>query len=199
MNRLKELRKEKGLTQQGLADIVGVTKRTIIAWENRERDIKTDKAQQLADYFGVSVGYLLGFSSDKFKVKPSSDFGKARDEKEEERAKYGYDKLITISGITDMSAFTERLALNMDVEAVLKNMSPLQLLKLSKDKKAQEKIANLQLEKVKDELENIAIALSYLGELESEILSLFYVLSKQDKETILRMAKAFADPNTTDG
>lgn len=62
MNRLKELRKEKGLTQQGLADIVGVTKRTIIAWENGERDIKSDKAQILADYFGVSVAYLLGYS-----------------------------------------------------------------------------------------------------------------------------------------
>lgn len=65
MNRLKELRKEKGLTQQGLADIVGVTKRTIIAWENSERDIKSEKAQQLADYFGVEVGYLLGYSDDK--------------------------------------------------------------------------------------------------------------------------------------
>ncbi len=62
MNRLKELRKEKGLTQQGLADIVGVTKRTIIAWENGERDIKSDKAQTLADYFGVTVAYLLGYS-----------------------------------------------------------------------------------------------------------------------------------------
>ena len=33
MNRLKELRKEKGLTQQELADKIGVTKRTYIYWE----------------------------------------------------------------------------------------------------------------------------------------------------------------------
>mgnify|MGYP004522674393 CR=1 FL=1 len=63
MNRLKELRQSKKKTQQELADIVGVTKRTYIYWEQGERQIKPDKAQQLADYFGVSVGYLLGYSN----------------------------------------------------------------------------------------------------------------------------------------
>lgn len=58
-NRLKILRKEKGLTQTKLANEIGVSKRTIIAWENDERQIKPDKAQQLADYFGVKEGYLL--------------------------------------------------------------------------------------------------------------------------------------------
>ncbi|MCW1021153.1 helix-turn-helix transcriptional regulator, partial [Streptococcus anginosus] len=63
MNRLKELRKEKSLTQQGLADEIGITKRTYIYWEQGERQIKPDKAQQLADYFKVSVGYLLGYTN----------------------------------------------------------------------------------------------------------------------------------------
>ena len=61
MNRLKELRKEKWLTQVELANIVNVSKITVLRWENEERQIKPDKAQQLADYFGVSVGYLLGY------------------------------------------------------------------------------------------------------------------------------------------
>lgn len=38
---------------------------TISRWEKGERDIKFDKAQQLADFFGVSVGYLLGFESNQ--------------------------------------------------------------------------------------------------------------------------------------
>ncbi|WP_449455986.1 helix-turn-helix domain-containing protein [Streptococcus suis] len=63
MNRLKELRKEKGLTQQGLADDIGVHFRTLQNWENGKADIKSDKAQALADYFGVSVGFLLGFGT----------------------------------------------------------------------------------------------------------------------------------------
>lgn len=61
MNRLKELRKQKGLTQQGLADEISVSKITVLRWENEERQIKPEKAQQLADYFEVSVGYLLGY------------------------------------------------------------------------------------------------------------------------------------------
>jgi XRE family transcriptional regulator len=62
MNRLKELRKQKGLTQQELADEISVSKITVLRWENEERQIKPEKAQQLADFFGVSVGYLLGYS-----------------------------------------------------------------------------------------------------------------------------------------
>ena len=61
MNRLKELRKEKKITQKELADNLGISKRTLGYWENGERQIKPDKAPALADYFGVSVGYLLGY------------------------------------------------------------------------------------------------------------------------------------------
>lgn len=61
MNRLKELRKTRNMTQDDLGKEIGMTKRTIIAWENGERDIKSDKAQQLADFFGVDVAYLLGY------------------------------------------------------------------------------------------------------------------------------------------
>lgn len=62
MNRLKILRKEKGETQDQVAEVAGVSKRSYIYWENGERQIKPDKAQKLADHFGVSVGYLLGYS-----------------------------------------------------------------------------------------------------------------------------------------
>ncbi|HFI0377029.1 TPA: helix-turn-helix transcriptional regulator, partial [Streptococcus suis] len=47
MNRLKELRKEKKLTQEELASEIGVSKITILRWENGERQIKPDKAQAL--------------------------------------------------------------------------------------------------------------------------------------------------------
>ena len=67
-NKLKQLRLEKeyngkvGMTQQEVADEIGVTKRTYIYWEKGERQIKPEKAQQLADFFEVPVGYLLGYS-----------------------------------------------------------------------------------------------------------------------------------------
>lgn len=64
MNRLKELRQKKGDTQEVVAKAMGVTRRGYQKWENEESQIKPEKAQQLADYFGVSVGYLLGYSDD---------------------------------------------------------------------------------------------------------------------------------------
>lgn len=63
MNRLKQLRESKGMTQQELADLVGVTKRTYIYWEQGERQIKPEKAKVLADYFSVSIPYLLGYDT----------------------------------------------------------------------------------------------------------------------------------------
>ena len=65
MNKIKDLRKEKGLTQQELADKIGVTKLTILRWEKGDRVPKSDKAQKLADYFGVTVAYLLNFTDER--------------------------------------------------------------------------------------------------------------------------------------
>ena len=62
MNRLKKLRQEKKLSQKELADYLGINEKTISRWENGESTIKSDKAQALAKHFGVSVGYLLGYS-----------------------------------------------------------------------------------------------------------------------------------------
>lgn len=67
MNRLKELRQEKNAKQEDLAEVTGVSAMTISRWEKGESNIKPEKAQQLADYFGVSVGYLLGYSNYKNK------------------------------------------------------------------------------------------------------------------------------------
>lgn len=63
MNRLKELRKRDKITQVAFAKDNGIPLRTLQSWENGESQIKPEKAQQLADYFGVSVGYLLGYES----------------------------------------------------------------------------------------------------------------------------------------
>ena len=64
MNRLKELRQEKKLSQKEIAETLGFSLRSFQRMENGESQIKPEKAQQLADYFGVSVGYLLGYIDD---------------------------------------------------------------------------------------------------------------------------------------
>ena len=65
MNRLKELRKEKKLTQENLANEIGVSKLTISRWEKGENEIKLAQANMLANHFGVFVGYLLGYSKNR--------------------------------------------------------------------------------------------------------------------------------------
>lgn len=67
MTRLRELQRAEKLTQQELADIAEVSKRTIQNWEDGTSNIKSEKAKKLADYFGVSVGYLLGYDDSGFK------------------------------------------------------------------------------------------------------------------------------------
>lgn len=64
MNRLKELRQKNELSQKEIAEILGFSLRSFQRMENGESQIKPEKAQQLADYFGVSVGYLLGYIDD---------------------------------------------------------------------------------------------------------------------------------------
>lgn len=63
MNRLKELRKEKKLYQKMVAKIFGVDVRTWRRWECGEAQIRTDKLKELADYFGVTEAYLLGYTN----------------------------------------------------------------------------------------------------------------------------------------
>lgn len=58
--KLKELRQKKGISQQALADAVGVSQQSVNKYENHnvEPDIHTLIA--LADYFDTSVDYLIG-------------------------------------------------------------------------------------------------------------------------------------------
>ena len=57
--RLKELRKKKGLSQQRLAMELNVNQNTISRYETGEREADYKTLIMLADYFNVSIDYLL--------------------------------------------------------------------------------------------------------------------------------------------
>ena len=59
-DRLRELRKQKGYSQQELADKINVTKQTISQYERGVREPDYDNLLALCDIFNVSAGYLLG-------------------------------------------------------------------------------------------------------------------------------------------
>lgn len=62
MNRIKELRKQRKLSQKTLSEKIGVNIRTVQRWERGEGVMKPPTAEGVANFFGVSAGYLLGYS-----------------------------------------------------------------------------------------------------------------------------------------
>lgn len=62
MNRIKEIRQEKNLSQTDIAKALGVTRQAISLYEKGDREPKLETWQKLADFFGVSVPYLQGVS-----------------------------------------------------------------------------------------------------------------------------------------
>lgn len=59
-NRIAELRKEKHLTIQQLADEIGVANGTISRYEQGSREPKLETWMKLAEFFNVPVAYLMG-------------------------------------------------------------------------------------------------------------------------------------------
>ena len=62
-DRLKALRKEKGLSQQMLADMVGVSKSLICCYESGKRTPSLENVIAFIQIFGVDADYLLGSDS----------------------------------------------------------------------------------------------------------------------------------------
>lgn len=58
-NNIKELRKSRKLRQEDLAEILGVTRQTIIAIENNKYDPTLELAMKISEYFEVSVNEIF--------------------------------------------------------------------------------------------------------------------------------------------
>lgn len=68
--RLKELRKSKGLTGEQLGAIFNVTKTAISNWENGNRFPDENTLRKIAEFFNVTLDYLLGRTD----IKNPSDY-----------------------------------------------------------------------------------------------------------------------------
>lgn len=58
-NNIRELRKNKNLRQEDLANILGVTRQTIIAIENNKYDPTLELAMKISEYFGKNVNEIF--------------------------------------------------------------------------------------------------------------------------------------------
>jgi len=69
MIRLKELREQKRLNQEGLATKINVSQSTISAYEVGERTPDLETLITIANFFNVSIDYLVGRSNVKQNIK----------------------------------------------------------------------------------------------------------------------------------
>ena len=63
--RLKKLRRERKISQLKLAMDLNMNQNTISRYENMEREADYETLIKFADYFGISLDYLLGRSEEK--------------------------------------------------------------------------------------------------------------------------------------
>lgn len=62
--RLLSLRKQAGLSQKQLGEVIGVSNKAICTMETGTRETTFEKLVLLAEYFHVSTDYLLGITDD---------------------------------------------------------------------------------------------------------------------------------------
>ena len=59
-NKLKKLRQDNNLTQNALAKAIGVSQKSIDFWEKGVNEPKLTYLIRLANYFSVSIDFLVG-------------------------------------------------------------------------------------------------------------------------------------------
>ena len=60
IQRINELLKSEGLNQSKLANGIGVNQSTVCNWLNGKKEPSIESIWKLADFFDVSVDYLIG-------------------------------------------------------------------------------------------------------------------------------------------
>lgn len=91
MNRIKDLREDKDMTQKELAKLLGITQATLSDYEVEKTEPKKDIWIKLASFFDVSVDYLMGITNN-----PSNDnFTKGMEEEDINELKH-YRELLKI-------------------------------------------------------------------------------------------------------
>lgn len=77
--RIRELRKAKKVTMKELGNMIGVAESTMSLYETGKRKPDPETLSRLADYFNVSVDYLLGRDEGQSQTSPSPADRQRRD------------------------------------------------------------------------------------------------------------------------
>ena len=91
--RLRELRQKACLSQQGLSNIIGISKSSINMYERGEREPGLETVSAFADFFDVQTDYLLGKHNDQRSVKEGRKYNKIiLKTVDEYRQRHGYER-----------------------------------------------------------------------------------------------------------
>ena len=82
-NRIRELREERGMNQEALAGLVGVSQQKISKVERNTDSLGIDLLIEISDYFEVTTDYLLGLSDEKRGSAQERQFHRKMDEYQE--------------------------------------------------------------------------------------------------------------------
>lgn len=81
LKNLKKLRINKGLSQQQLAEVIGVSQQSINKYENHNVEPNIETLSLLADYFETSVDFIIGRTEIKRKIQEVERYALSEDEK----------------------------------------------------------------------------------------------------------------------
>lgn len=82
--RLRQIRKERGLTLEDIENALHITNSAVSKWENGERDIKLSYLKRLAKFLRVPVNWLVGETEDRtLSPKEIAEYGLTDEEAEE--------------------------------------------------------------------------------------------------------------------
>ena len=194
MNRLKELRQGKKLTQQELAQEIGVSKLTILNWEKGEHQIKSDKAQQLADFFEVPVGYLLGY--DDYKTIQNDAFDSYRNMVKLLLTNPDFKNIISEYNETNRKNGKRDLSLFVKAESLPVIEQDIKDLILEEWKKTQPEDNYEEIDgTLSDNISRIYIALGQLPILFQDFFGSFLTLSKSDKKIVMQLVNSLYEKN----
>lgn len=70
---LKALRKETGISQQRLAETLGISQQSVNQYENHNIEPDIDTLSRLADYFHTTVDYIIGRTNNRWPVDSARD------------------------------------------------------------------------------------------------------------------------------
>ena len=193
MNRLQELRKNKGDTQKTLAELLGVSEMTISRWEKEtELKIKYEYIQKLAEYFKVNIGYLLGYDKTIQNEALGSYQNMARLLRTNPDLKNiisEYDETNRKNGKWDLSLLVETDKLPI-IEEDIKNLI------LEEWKKTQSEDYDEELYgTLSDNISRIYIALGQLPIVFKDFFGSFLTLPTSDKKIVMQLVNSLYEKN----